>query len=55
MSRETLLTTTLVELADTLVTEFDALDFMHTLTQRAVALLEADAAGVILVDPRGRL
>ena len=55
MSRENLLTTTLVELADTLVTEFDALDFMHTLTQRAIALLEADAAGVILVDSRGRL
>jgi GAF domain-containing protein len=55
MSRENLLTTTLVELADTLVTEFDALDFMHTLTQRSVELLEADAAGVILVDPRGRL
>lgn len=55
MSRENLLATTLVELADTLVTEFDALDFMHTLTQRSVELLEADAAGVILVDPRGRL
>jgi len=55
MTRENLLTTTLVELADTLVTEFDAVDFLHTLTQRAVELLQADAAGVILVDPRGRL
>lgn len=55
MSREQLLTTTFVELADTLVTEFDALDFMHTLTDRAVSLLAVDAAGLILTDPRGRL
>ena len=55
MSRERLVTTTFVELADTLVAEFDALDFMHTLTERAVELLDADAAGLILSDPRGRL
>lgn len=55
MSREQLLTTTFVELADTLVAEFDALEFMHTLTERAVTLLGADAAGLMLADPRGRL
>lgn len=55
MSREQALLSTLVELADTLVDEFDALDFMHTLTQRSVELLSADAAGVIIADQRGDL
>lgn len=44
-----------VELADTLVAEFDALDFLSTLTERSVELLHADAAGVILNDLRGSL
>jgi transcriptional regulator with GAF, ATPase, and Fis domain len=44
-----------VELADTLVDEFDALDFMHTLTDRSVELLHVDAAGVILGDQHGHL
>ncbi len=55
MSREQLLTATFVELADTLVAEFDALDFLHLLTERAVELLDADAAGLILIDQRGDL
>ncbi|CUR59943.1 conserved hypothetical protein [metagenome] len=49
------LTRVFVELADTLVDEFDAVDFLHTLTERTVELLPADAAGVILSDQRGRL
>ncbi len=44
-----------VELADTLVAEFDAVDFLSTLTERSVELLDADAAGVIVQDPAGRL
>ena len=44
-----------VELADTLVDEFDAVDFLSTLVERSVELLDADAAGVILRDDRGRL
>ena len=55
MSREQLLTRTFVELADTLVTDFDALDLFHMLTDRAVELLGADQAGLILADHRGRL
>lgn len=55
MSREQLLTTTFVELADTLVADFDALDLFHTLNERAVALLGADQAGLILADQRGEL
>jgi GAF domain-containing protein len=55
MSTEQRLTQVFVELADTLVDEFDALDFLSTLTERSVELLHADAAGVILSDLRGTL
>ncbi len=44
-----------VELADTLVAEFDVLDFLHMLVERAVELLDADAGGIMLTDQRGRL
>ena len=50
MTSEQRLTRVFVELADTLVDEFDALDFLSTLTERSVELLGADAAGVILID-----
>ena len=53
MVTEQRLTQVFVELADTLVDEFDALDFLSTLTDRSVELLGADAAGVILKDLRG--
>lgn len=46
---------TFVELADTLVLGFDTIDFLHTLTERCVELLEVDAAGILLVDQRGAL
>lgn len=44
-----------VELADTLVDEFDPVDFLQTLTDRSVELLGADAAGLMLADQRGAL
>jgi len=44
-----------VELADTLVEEFDMVEFLHMLTERCVELLEADAAGLMLADQRGNL
>jgi transcriptional regulator with GAF, ATPase, and Fis domain len=50
-----LLSDTFVELADTMVAEFDVIDFLHMLTDRSVALLAASAAGVVLADPRGEL
>ena len=55
MTTELRVTRVFVELADTLVAEFDALDFLHTLTERSVELLNADAAGVILSDQHGQL
>ena len=50
-----LLSTTFVDLADTLVAEFYVIDFLHMLTDRSVTLLAASAAGVVLADPRGEL
>lgn len=44
-----------VELADTLVDDFDVLDFLHVLTDRCVELLEVTASGLMLSDERGRL
>jgi GAF domain-containing protein len=50
-----LLSDTFVELADTMVADFDVIDFLHLLTDRSVRLLDASAAGVMLADPRGEL
>ena len=50
-----LLSDTFIELADTMVADFDVIDFLHLLTDRTVALLGASAAGVVLADPRGEL
>jgi GAF domain-containing protein len=44
-----------VEIADTLVDEFDLLDYMHMLTERVVELTGAAAAGMLLTNQRGRL
>lgn len=45
----------LVELADTLVHEFDIVAFLHTLSDRCVELLDLTSAGVMLDDQRGSL
>jgi transcriptional regulator with GAF, ATPase, and Fis domain len=50
-----LLSSTFIDLADTMVADFDIIDFLHMLTDRSVALLAASAAGVMLADPRGEL
>jgi transcriptional regulator with GAF, ATPase, and Fis domain len=55
MSREQLLASTFVELADTLTDDFDVLDFLQRLVTRSAELLGADAASLILVDQRGDL
>lgn len=54
-TREQVLAETFVELADTLVDEFDVIDFLHTLAGRAVQLLDVSAAGIMLSDQRGGL
>jgi hypothetical protein len=50
-----LLSDTFVDLADTMVADFDVIDFLHLLTDRSVRLLSASAAGVVLADLRGEL
>lgn len=55
MDREQRLSDTFVELADTLVTGFDIVDLIHTLTQRCVELTDVDAAGIMLADGSGTL
>ncbi len=45
----------LVELADTLVDDFDVLEFLSMLVQRCVELLNVTAAGVVLSDQKGGL
>ena len=44
-----------VEVADTLVDEFDVIDFLHNLTVHAAGISGADAAGLMLTDQAGRL
>jgi transcriptional regulator with GAF, ATPase, and Fis domain len=55
MVRERRLAEVFVELADTLVDEFDVVDLLQTLTERCVELVDTDAAGLMLDDQRGKL
>ncbi len=54
-SREMLLARTFVEAADTLVAEFDVVDFLTTLATRCVELFDASEAGIMLAGPGGGL
>src|SRR6195952_1995922 len=55
MTRQERVTRVLVELADPLVVGFDVIDFLHTLVERSLELLAADAAGLLLADQQGHL
>ena len=55
MPHQQRLVETLVELADTLVAEYDVIDFMQTLAERSVELVNVSAAGIMLADGAGRL
>jgi GAF domain-containing protein len=55
MLRETLLVHTLVELADTLVEDFDVIEVLTVLSARCVEALDVAAAGVMLATPKGEL
>jgi len=54
-SRETLLIKAIVELADTLVEDYDVIDLLDRLACHSVELLAADAAGIVLADAQSRL
>lgn len=51
MPREVLLARTLVELADTLVDDFDVVELLTLLVDRCVEVLGVSAAGLMLVAP----
>lgn len=55
MQREMDMVRTFVELADTLVAEFDVVDLLTLLADRCVEMLEVDAAGLMLAGADGAL
>ena len=55
MSREEKLARTMVELADTLVADFDVVELLTLLADRCVEVLDVEAAGLMLAAPDGEL
>jgi hypothetical protein len=55
MTREADVVRSLVEMADTLVDDYDIVDLLTGLTDRCVGLLGVSAAGVMLASPEGSL
>jgi hypothetical protein len=51
--RQDLLTRTFVDVADTLVADFDIVEFLTLLTVRCVELFDLAASGLLLADSRG--
>ncbi len=55
MPRESMLGRTLVQLADTLVADFDVIELLTLLTDCCVDVLDVAAAGIMLAGPEGDL
>jgi len=55
MTREQRIVETFVGLADTMVDDFDVIEFLHGLAQRCVELLDCTEAGLLLADASGML
>jgi GAF domain-containing protein len=55
MAREDRLLETFVTLADTLVDRYDVIDFLQTLAECCVDLVDVSAAGIMLADEAGEL
>ncbi|MHB1087183.1 MAG: ANTAR domain-containing response regulator [Acidimicrobiales bacterium] len=55
MTRESLLVSTLVELADNLVDNYDVIEVLTMLSDRCVQVIDVAAAGVMLAQPGGEL
>jgi GAF domain-containing protein len=55
MTREADVVKSLVEMADTLVDDYDVVDLLTGLADRCVSLLDVSAAGVMLASPEGSL
>jgi hypothetical protein len=54
-AKEELLMRTFVDMADTLVNDYDVIDFLELLAHRCVELLGIEEAGIVLDDQRGNL
>src|SRR5450755_758215 len=50
-----LLSATFADLTDTMVADFDVIDFLHVLTDSSVQLLDVSSTGLLLSDPRAEL
>ncbi|WNI16421.1 GAF and ANTAR domain-containing protein [Streptomyces sp. ITFR-21] len=55
MARPLRLMEIFVELADSLIDDFDVIDFLQRLSSRCVELLDVPAAGILLADQNGEL
>jgi hypothetical protein len=55
VTRERALVSAMLELADTMVTDYEVVDFLYRLCDQAVRIVDADAAGVLLAGERGEL
>ena len=55
MTRESEVVRVLVEMADTLVDDYDVVELLTGLAGRSVSMLGASAAGVMLASPSGSL
>jgi transcriptional regulator with GAF, ATPase, and Fis domain len=49
------LATIFVEIADTLVDDFDVIEFLQLLADRSVSVVDVSAAGLLITDQRGAL
>lgn len=54
-SRETFISSAFVAIADTLTTDFDIVDMLHTLVEQCTLILDTSQGGLMLVDGRGEL
>jgi transcriptional regulator with GAF, ATPase, and Fis domain len=55
MSREQQLLAAFVEFADTLVDDYDVVEFLHRLAERCVEFIDVSEAGIMLADRDGSL
>jgi GAF domain-containing protein len=53
--RETRIISTFVTLADTLIDDYDVIEFLGLLAERCVELIQTAEAGILLADARGNL
>ena len=55
MTREERIVETFVELADTMVDNFDVIEFMHRLVERSMELMDCAEVGLLLANAAGSL